>query len=102
MPSPIGARSSSPPGPAEVDGELRAEGKSGDPLAALALLPPALRAHGKVLRAGDIVITGSLIGMHWFHGHRELKGSIDGCGEVAMRLIAAEEAKGDGASARTP
>jgi 2-keto-4-pentenoate hydratase len=85
-----------------VDGELRAEGKSGDPLAALALLPPALRGQGKALRAGDIVITGSLIGMHWFKGRHQLKGSIDGCGEVAMRLIAAEQGKDDGASARAP
>ena len=82
-----------------VDGAPRAEGKSGDPLAALALLPPALHRHGKALHAGDIVITGSLIGMHWFKGHHQLRGSIDDCGEVALRLIAAEE---DGASARGP
>jgi 2-keto-4-pentenoate hydratase len=81
-----------------VDGEPRAEGKSGDPLSALALLPPALGRHGKALRAGDIVITGSLIGMHWFKGRHELRGSIDGCGEVALRLIAAEE---DGAARAT-
>jgi 2-keto-4-pentenoate hydratase len=85
-----------------VDGELRAEGKSGDPLAALALLPQALHALGNALHAGDIVITGSLIGMHWFRGRCELWGSIDGCGEVAMRLIAAEAAKDDGAAARGP
>jgi len=78
-----------------VDGAPRAEGRSGDPLSALALLPPALQRHGKSLRAGDIVITGSLIGMHWFKGRHELRGSIDGCGEVPLRLIAAEE---DGAA----
>jgi hypothetical protein len=37
--------------------------------------------------------------MHWLKGRHELKGSIDGCGEVSLRLIAAEE---DGAAARTP
>jgi 2-keto-4-pentenoate hydratase len=81
-----------------VDGAPHAEGKSGDPLSALALLPPALGRHGKALRAGDVVITGSLIGMHWFNGRHQLRGSIDGCGEVALRLIAAEE---DG-TARAP
>jgi 2-keto-4-pentenoate hydratase len=72
-----------------VDGQLCVEGKSGDPLAALQLLPPAMTARGKSLAAGQIIITGSLIGMNWLTGNRELKGIIDGLGEVAIRLAAA-------------
>src|SRR5262249_5070973 len=72
-----------------VDGKLYVEGKSIDPLAALLLLPPAMKARGKSLAAGQIIITGSLIGMNWLTGNRELKGVIDGLGEVAIRLAAA-------------
>ncbi|HSR79489.1 MAG TPA: hypothetical protein VLL28_01800 [Hyphomicrobiaceae bacterium] len=72
-----------------VDGKLHVEGKSVDPLAALQLLPPAMAARGKSLAAGQIIITGSLIGMNWLTGNRELKGIIDGLGEVAIRLAAA-------------
>ena len=77
------------PGRLLVDGAVHAEGRSGDPLAVLQLLPPALAAQGKALEAGQIVITGSLIGMNWLHGRHDLLGRIDGCGEVAMTLIAA-------------
>jgi 2-keto-4-pentenoate hydratase len=66
-----------------VDGKLHVEGKSVDPLAALLLLPPAMAARGKSLAAG------SLIGMNWLTGNRELKGVIDDLGEVAIRLAAA-------------
>jgi 2-keto-4-pentenoate hydratase len=72
-----------------VDGKLYVEGKSVDPLAALQLLPPAMAARGKSLATGQIIITGSLIGMNWLTGNRELKGIIDGLGEVAMSLAAA-------------
>jgi 2-keto-4-pentenoate hydratase len=72
-----------------VDGKLHVEGKSVDPLAALQLLPPAMAARGKSLAAGQIIITGSLIGMNWLTGNRELKGIIDDLGEVAIRLAAA-------------
>ena len=72
-----------------VDGKLHVVGKSLDPIAALQLLAPAMAARGKSLAAGQIVITGSLIGMNWLTGRHELKGIIDGLGEVAIRLAAA-------------
>jgi 2-keto-4-pentenoate hydratase len=72
-----------------VDGKPYVEGKSVDPLAALQLLPPAMTSRGKSLAAGQIIITGSLIGMNWLTGNRQLKGIIDGLGEVAIRLAAA-------------
>jgi 2-keto-4-pentenoate hydratase len=77
------------PGRLLVDGKTHAEGKSADPLAALALLEPAMTARGKRLQAGQIVITGSLIGMNWLTGRHSLHGVIDGLGGVAMSLEAA-------------
>jgi 2-keto-4-pentenoate hydratase len=72
-----------------VDGKLHAEGKSPDPIAALLLLPPAMARRGRRLEAGQIVITGSLIGMNWLTGRHELKGMVEGCGEVGITLAAA-------------
>jgi 2-keto-4-pentenoate hydratase len=72
-----------------VDGKLHAEGRSTDPIAALQRLPPALAARGRALAAGQIVITGSLIGMNWLTGRHTLEGIIDGFGSVAIDLAAA-------------
>ncbi|HJU30272.1 MAG TPA: hypothetical protein VJ740_02400 [Hyphomicrobiaceae bacterium] len=72
-----------------VDGRVHVEGRSVDPVAALLMLPPALAARGKMLTAGQIVITGSLIGMNWLTGHHALEGSIDGLGRVSLDLAAA-------------
>jgi 2-keto-4-pentenoate hydratase len=77
------------PGRLLVDGKLHAEGKSADPVAALQMLPPAMAKRGKRLEAGQIVITGSLIGMNWLTGRHALKGIVDDCGEVAIALAAA-------------
>ena len=77
------------PGRLLVDGTVHIEGKSVDPIGALQMLPPALAARGKTLAAGQIVITGSLIGMNWLTGRHALEGIIDGCGEVAIELAAA-------------
>jgi 2-keto-4-pentenoate hydratase len=80
---------SSRPGRLLVDGKLHVEGRSVDPVAALQMLPPALAQRGKRLAAGQIVITGSLIGMNWLTGRHALEGIIDGCGKVAIDLAAA-------------
>ncbi len=72
-----------------VDGKVHAEGKSVDPVAALLLLPGALAARGKRLEAGQIVITGSLIGMNWLTGRHALEGVVDGLGQVGIDLAAA-------------
>lgn len=77
------------PGRLLVDGKVHVEGKSVDPVGALQMLPPVLVARGKKLGAGQIVITGSLIGMNWLTGRHALKGVVDGCGEVAIELAAA-------------
>ncbi len=77
------------PGRLLVDGKTHVEGKSVDPLAALALLEPAMTARGKRLQGGQIVITGSLIGMNWLTGRHQLEGVVDGLGRVAANLQAA-------------
>ncbi len=77
------------PGRLLVDGKMHVEGKSVDPIGALQMLEPALTSRGKRLAAGQIVITGSLIGMNWLTGRHDLVGIIDGCGEVAIKLAAA-------------
>lgn len=77
------------PGRLLVDGKMHVEGKSVDPVGALQLLLPALSPRGKRLTAGQVVITGSLIGMNWLTGRHDLKGVIDGLGEVAIGLAAA-------------
>ena len=77
------------PGRLLVDGKVHAEGKSVDPVAALQLLPSALAARGKRLAAGQVVITGSLIGMNWLAGRHELVGIVDGFGQLGITLAAA-------------
>lgn len=76
------------PGRLLVDGKLHAEGKSIDPIRALQVLAPALPPRGKALKAGQIVITGSLIGMNWLTGHHAIAGEIDGCGTVRAHVEA--------------
>jgi 2-keto-4-pentenoate hydratase len=72
-----------------VDGRVHAQGRSADPIAALQSLPAAMQARGKHLKAGQIIITGSLIGMNWLTGKHDLEGIIDGLGRLRMKLVAA-------------
>jgi 2-keto-4-pentenoate hydratase len=76
------------PGRLLVDDRVHVQGRSSDPKAALQLLAPALELRGRRLRAGEIVITGSVIGMNWLTGHHALQGIIEGCGAVALTLEA--------------
>ena len=71
-----------------VDGKVHKEGQSVDPIRAIEVLAPAMAKRGKKLAKGQTVITGSLIGMNWLTGKHQLKGVIDGCGEVAISLEA--------------
>ena len=48
-----------------------------------------MAARGKRLAAGQIVITGSLIGMNWLTGRHDLEGVIDDFGSVRIALRAA-------------
>ena len=76
------------PGRLWVDGKLLIEGKSAKPIRALEVLAPALAARGKALKAGHVVITGSLIGMNWLTGRHAIRGEIDGFGAVAAQVEA--------------
>ncbi len=76
------------PGRLSVDGKVHTEGKSVDPFHILSMVPAALATRGKVLEAGQVIITGSLVGMNWLDGSHTLEGVIDGCGRVACRLEA--------------
>jgi 2-keto-4-pentenoate hydratase len=76
------------PGRLLVDGKQHVEGISVDPIRAISVLAPALATRGKALKAGQIVITGSLIGMNWLQGRHALRGEIDGCGVVEVGLQA--------------
>jgi 2-keto-4-pentenoate hydratase len=76
------------PGRLLVDGKPHIEGKSVDPLRALSVLPSALASRGKALKAGQVVITGSLIGMNWLTGKHAIRGEIDGCGTVEASVTA--------------
>ena len=71
-----------------VDGKVFKEGQSVDPIHAIQVLAPAMAKRGKKLAKGQTVITGSLIGMNWLDGRHQLKGVIDGCGEVSIGLAA--------------
>lgn len=77
------------PGRLMVGGKVHVEGKSVDPIRAITVLAPAMAARGKTLKAGHVVITGSLIGMNWLTGRHALRGEIDGCGAVEIGLVAA-------------
>lgn len=77
------------PGRLFVDDKLHVEGKSADPLRALSVLPAALASRGKALKAGHVVITGSLIGMNWLTGKHTIHGEIDSCGAVKAAVAAA-------------
>jgi 2-keto-4-pentenoate hydratase len=72
-----------------VDGKVHAAGKSADPIRALHALPAALKARGKQLKGGQIVITGSLVGLNWLKGKHDLEGVVDGLGRLRMVLAAA-------------
>lgn len=76
------------PGRLNVDGKVHMEGKSVDPVHILSLVPAALASRGKKLEAGQVIITGSLVGMNWLDGSHDLEGVIEGCGRVACRLEA--------------
>jgi 2-keto-4-pentenoate hydratase len=77
------------PGRLFVDDKLHIAGQSVDPVRALSVLPGGLGRRGKALRAGHVVITGSLIGINWLTGRHVIRGEIDGCGGVAATVAAA-------------
>jgi len=58
----------------------------GDPMAALAWLAAHGRARGRPLRAGDLVLLGSLVQTHWIEAGDEVVVEIEALGSCALRL----------------
>ena len=74
-----------------INGEVAGEGAGaavlgGHPFEALAWLVGALAARGRSLRAGDIVMTGSIVATKWPCAGDEIVVALDSLGEARLRL----------------
>ena len=73
-----------------INGEVVGEGAGADvmghPFEALAWLANNLVGRGSRLRAGDIVMTGSIVSTKWLKAGDEMATEIDGLGEARLRL----------------
>jgi 2-keto-4-pentenoate hydratase len=58
----------------------------GHPFNAVAWIADHLAAHGRGLLRGDVVITGSLITTKFVKGGDLVRFSVDGLGEVELRV----------------
>lgn len=69
-----------------VNGEARAEGRTDDPMGALAWVANLACEHGRPLRKGMIVITGSVLATLAIAPGEEFHFTLDGVGETRMTL----------------
>ena len=73
-----------------IDGQVVGEGVGGDalghPLAALAWLANHLAERGRMLKAGDIVLTGSLVATKMLKPGNRMATVIDGLGTATLRV----------------
>ena len=73
-----------------INGELVGEGMGSDvmghPLEPLAWLANALAAHGQELKAGMVVITGSIVSPKWLKAGDSATISIEGLGEATLSV----------------
>ncbi len=70
-----------------MDGKAVGEGAAEDPAATLAWLANHLAERGRDLKAGMVVITGSLIATVSIAGGQHAVFAVDGLGEVAMDIV---------------
>jgi 2-keto-4-pentenoate hydratase len=74
----------------EINGELVGEGMGSDvmghPLEPLAWLANALAAHGKELKAGMVVITGSIVSPKWLQAGDSALIEIEGLGKAELSV----------------
>ncbi|MFO1066931.1 MAG: fumarylacetoacetate hydrolase family protein [Geminicoccaceae bacterium] len=72
------------------DGELRQRGTGalvlGDPVAVLVWLANALQRRGQGIARGQIVLTGTMTGLHALPAGAEAVATFDGMGDVAVRF----------------
>jgi 2-keto-4-pentenoate hydratase len=71
-----------------VDGALRDEGKTDDPMGALAWIANLAAERGRPLTRGMVVITGSVVATLPIQVGETFRFEIDGIGETEMTLAA--------------
>lgn len=59
----------------------------GNPLAALAWLANTFAPLGRELKAGEVILLGSLVAVQWLDGPAEATTEIIGLGKVSLRLV---------------
>jgi 2-oxo-3-hexenedioate decarboxylase/2-keto-4-pentenoate hydratase len=59
----------------------------GHPLNALAWLAESLAARGTFLRAGETVLTGSLVETKWLKAGDDVRVAVSGLGEIGFRVV---------------
>jgi 2-keto-4-pentenoate hydratase len=69
-----------------VNGEPRAEGKTDDPMGALAWVANLAAEHGRPLKKGMIVITGSVLATLPIEIGEDFHFTLDGAGETRMKM----------------
>jgi 2-keto-4-pentenoate hydratase len=69
-----------------VDGKPRADGKTDDPMGALAWVANLASEHGRPLKKDMIVITGSVLATLAIQPGEEFSFTLDGVGETHMKL----------------
>ena len=70
-----------------IGGKIAAEGKAEDPCATLAWLANHVAERGRRLKAGMVVITGSLIATVSIASGQRVVFTADGLGEVVMDVV---------------
>jgi 2-keto-4-pentenoate hydratase len=72
----------------KVNGQLRAEGNTDNPMGALAWVANLAAEHGRPLKKGMVVITGSVLATLAIHPGEHFHFEIDGVGDAEMTLSA--------------
>ncbi|MDP6563264.1 MAG: fumarylacetoacetate hydrolase family protein [Alphaproteobacteria bacterium] len=78
------------PGRMLIDGEVVGEGVGGDalghPFEPLAWLANNLNRRGGMLRAGQVVLTGSIVATKWLQAGDRMQCQVDGLGEAELTV----------------
>lgn len=73
-----------------INGEVVGEGVGGDalghPLEPVAFLANNLIARGRMLRAGDVVLTGSIVATKWLKAGDTMTTEVEGLGEASLTV----------------
>ncbi|MEM7251044.1 MAG: fumarylacetoacetate hydrolase family protein [Pseudomonadota bacterium] len=70
----------------EVVGEGRGADALGHPFESVAWLANHLLRRGRCLRAGDIVLTGSIVATRWLNAGDRMTTTVEGLGEVSLEI----------------